>query len=117
VTTDDPRSLRVIDAETGAELADLGMEVRRKARICRECRFCQPDQVYVDKESHCGLVKADECLAFNSKCLNRNKKADCELWEPKPVAIAIQARLPTPFAMLLGAIFGGAIASLIWILI
>jgi len=103
--------MRIVDQETGAELAELGMEVRRKARVCRECRFCDA------YENSSGF---DKCLARGGNfCSGLNERSDCELWEPKPTVVALLRNSGSSMAtgLLLGTTFGGAVVGLLWLLV
>jgi len=105
----DPTSLRIVDQETGVELAELGMEVRRRARACRECRFCS---ILYDSSP-----RYDSCLAFaGADCHAKNPNADCEFWEAPAVVVARVNIGERMISAVLGTIFGGAIVGLLVLL-
>ena len=103
----DQHSLRIVDQETGAELAQLGMEIRRRARSCRECRFFMPNRYPYDPLE-------DQCAAYTgAQCKKKNPNADCELWEAKLPVVALSGM----GGLLLGTTFGGAVVGLLWLLL
>jgi len=113
----DPHSLRIVDQETGDELAELGMEVRRRAVVCRECRFCNRDQIFYGDGARSGqLVRADECHAFNDQCKKKNQAADCKFFEPIPAPLA-RFSSNGVVTLLLATTFGGAVVGLLWLLV
>ncbi len=98
--------LRIIDDETGAELAEFGMSVSPRSRICRECRFCEQDT------SRCW----DKCTVFaGSYCENRNPEGRCDRWEAKPEPLA---KISVHFAagVSIGAALGGGLVLLVLLL-
>ncbi len=70
------KHLQIIDEETGAELAELGMTTRERTRACIECRFRLKD----------GLGREwDRCGARSHVQIrpnNLNPDGKCRLWEP-----------------------------------
>lgn len=72
----DPKRLQIVDAETRAELAAMGMDVRRKALACSDCRFT------ATRLNPTRCVHQDYCTAYNGWCAEKNPNADCDLWEP-----------------------------------
>lgn len=113
MSTANPRDSRlsIVDQETGVELAELGMEVRRKAHVCRECRFCDVSDL---------SSNFDKCLAKGGNfCNGLNKNSDCEFWEAKRpvVALAKVASGGMTVGLLLGTTFGGAVVGLLWLLL
>jgi len=80
---DKPKNLRVVDQDTGTEIAELGV-VRKKAVACVDCRFYGQRHTWVQHSSGSTYV-ADECLAFQQPCTIKNPNADCEYFEPRAV--------------------------------
>lgn len=66
--------LQIIDDETGAELAELGMHTRQRTRACMDCRFMHKTYGYSAPE--CG-ARGDLHIAVH----NLNPNGDCTLWE------------------------------------
>lgn len=69
------KHLQIIDEETGAELADLGMTTRERTRACCDCRFM--------KSSSGGTFRM--CMArggIHIAIYNLNPHGRCDLWEP-----------------------------------
>jgi hypothetical protein len=85
MTTDDKR-LRVLDNETGAELAELGLSVKLKAVACFECRF---------NGGYSHMIDGDSCKAFNVACSKKNPNADCAYFEPRPSLVPALAGPPS----------------------
>jgi hypothetical protein len=91
--TDKPKNLRVVDQDTGTEIAELGV-VRKKAIACIDCRFHGPQQTWVRPNG--STYKADECRAFQQPCATKNANADCEYFEPRA---ALERRDPKALAL------------------
>lgn len=109
-TPEDPR-MRLVDAASNDELVELGIAVRPKARICRECRFW----IRGERDSYCSGDDRDydQCQAMRKGyCNELNPKGNCELWEPK------SPKVPGDMAigLLLGTTFGGAVMGVLWLL-
>ena len=68
--------LQIIDDETGAELADLGMSTRQRTHACMDCRFMH--KTYSHSAAECG-ARGERYIAI----YNLNPNGNCELWEPK----------------------------------
>jgi hypothetical protein len=74
------KHLQIIDEETGAELAELGMTTRERTRACMDCRF------RVSQWAALGTNDWDICGARGNRCIRTerlNQNGDCSLWEPK----------------------------------
>jgi len=104
----DPNSLRIVDQETGDELAQLGLEARPRSRICEECRF------FIEGRSSISDARDrnyDKCEVLRGRyCNDLNPKGECERWEPQPPATVRSGT----FRFLLGTTFGGGVVGLAW---
>jgi hypothetical protein len=70
------KHLQIIDEETGAELAELGMTTRERTRACMDCRFMHKTYGH----------SSPDCAARGGKYIdihNLNPHGKCMLWEPK----------------------------------
>jgi hypothetical protein len=80
-----PKSLRIVDADTGIEIAELGA-VRKKAVACIDCRFHRPSRAWKERETG-RVFYAEGCTAFQRPCIHQNPNADCEYFEAKVMLV------------------------------
>jgi len=83
--TDEIKNLRVVDNDTGIEIAELGV-VRKKAVACIDCRFHRPSRAWKERETG-RVFYAEECTAFQRPCIHKNPNADCEYFEAKAMLV------------------------------
>ena len=103
-------TLQIIDDETGAELAELGMHTRQRTRACMDCRF--------RKTSLGGTYY--ECMARSGRDIsihNLNPNGDCTLWE-KSDKIAKRERTTVAKTHPLGKIWAWtSLVAILWLLL